>query len=62
MMNAKRLRDTTNKSAKNVFISPDLSKEERIAQKALRDEKRARGNKGDTNLIIRAGRIITKNP
>ena len=47
--------DTT---AQGIFIAPDLSKEDREAQKKLREELKNRRLKGET-VYIRGNRIIT---
>ena len=44
----------------NVFISPDLSPKERASNKILRQELRLRKEAGEANLIIRCGKIVTK--
>ena len=45
---------------KNIFVSPDFTFKERQANKILRDELKRRRSQGETNLIIRNGKIICK--
>ena len=45
----------------NVFISADLTRKQRYENKILSDEWKKRRPKGESNLIIRKGRIVTKN-
>ena len=42
----------------NVYISPDLTPQQRLEGKRLRDELKRRRTLGETNLIIRHGKII----
>ena len=43
---------------KNIFVTPDLTREEREEGKKLRDELKARRQAGESNLMIRRGRIV----
>jgi len=43
----------------NTFISPDLTQSQRQDAFALREEKRRREKAGETNLVIRRGKIVT---
>ena len=45
---------------KRVFISPDLTLQEREANKQLRQELRRRKDAGESNLIIKNGKIVSK--
>ena len=45
-------------SWKTVFITPDLTRQEREEGKRLRDELKRRRQNGESNLIIKRGRII----
>jgi len=58
LRNAKILRNSN--SYKNVFISPDLTPQERVVNKQLRAELQRRKESGEPNLIIRRGKIIPK--
>ena len=50
-----------NKDAyKNVFIAPDRTKLERAKHKTLVEELKLRRSKGEKDLVIRNGAIITK--
>ena len=57
---AKALR--TSSTYKRVYISPDLTLKEREANKCLRTELRRRKEAGETNLIIKHGKIVSKSP
>ena len=43
-----------------IFINPDLSKEEREAQKALRAQLKARKDAGETDIMIKGDKIVKK--
>ena len=58
MRNAKTLRSSN--TYRNVYISPDLTLKEREANKLLRQELFTRKQAGETNLIIRHGKIVSK--
>ena len=58
LRNAKVLRNSS--SYKKVFISPDLTPKERATNKQLLEELRHRRQQGETNLIIRRGKIVLK--
>ena len=45
---------------KEVYVNPDLTRSERETQKLLRDELKARKEKGESDLIIRGNRIVKK--
>jgi len=60
LRNAKNLRNSN--THKRVFISPDLTPQEREANKQLRQELKRRKDAGDTNLIIKNGKIVSKQP
>ena len=47
-------------SPKKVYINPDMTKEERLKQKELRDQLKARRQGGEENLIIRNGEIVKR--
>ena len=55
---APQLRGTTMGS--NIYINPDLTKQEREEGKRLRSELAERRNKGEHNLVIRKGRIVQR--
>ena len=42
----------------NIYLSPDLTQKEREASKKLREELASRKRAGETNIIIRGGRIV----
>lgn len=58
LQNSKILRG--NPEYNKVYISPDLSPKEREANKKLQIELRQRRQGGETNLIIRKGKIVSK--
>ena len=58
MRNAKNLRNSN--TYKKVFISPDLLPKEREVNKLLHQELKRRKEAGEVNLIIRRGKIISK--
>ena len=58
LQNSKILRG--NPEYNKVYISPDLSPKEREANKKLQMELRQRRQDGETNLIIRKGKIVPK--
>ena len=45
---------------KKVYVNPDLTRSECETQKLLRDELKARKEKGETDLIIRGNRIVKR--
>ena len=45
---------------KKVYVNPDLTRYERETQRLLRDELKARKEKGETDLIIRGNRIVKR--
>ena len=45
-------------SWKSVFITPDLTQQEREENRRLREELKTRRQNGEPNLIIRRGRIV----
>lgn len=57
---AKTLRQVKDDKISKVYITPDLSYQERLHQKSLRSELHRRRNAGETNLIIRKGQIVTR--
>ena len=58
---AKSLRNSRNDEVKNnVYINPDLTREQRSIQYNLRTELKHRKAAGEINLIIKNNRIITK--
>jgi hypothetical protein len=44
-----------------VYISPDRTVKERAADFALREERRRRERDGETNLVIRNGKVVQRN-
>ena len=57
---AKSLRQVKNEQISKIYITPDLSYQERLHQKSLRSELHRRRTEGETNLIIRKGQIVTR--
>jgi len=55
----KEMRVNKEESLKSIFITPDLSRKERERQKLLRSNLRERRGKGEKDLVIRRGRIIS---
>ena len=55
----KEMRESKVDILKSIFITPDLSKSERDKQKSLRAALRERRRKGENDLIIRRGRIVS---
>ena len=46
-------------STRDVYIGPDLTRKERLANKDLRDELKARRARGEENIAIRRNEIVT---
>ena len=61
LSNAKKLRNSSSRSFKEIFINPDLSSKERQAQKELRSELARRKEAGESGIFIRRGRIVKQN-
>ena len=61
LSNAKKLRDSSSRLFKEIFINPDLSWKERQAQKDLRSELARRKEAGESGIYIRRGRIVKQN-
>ena len=49
-----------NQKHQHIYVSTDKTKQQREEEKKLRDELKARRNDGETNLVIRNNKIITK--
>ena len=47
-------------TCRKVYVNPDLTRSECETQKLLRDELKARKDKGETDLIIRGNRIVKR--
>ena len=60
LQNAKSLRN--NSTYNNVYISPDLTPKEREINRQLHTELKRRKQAGETNLMIKRGKIIIKQP
>jgi len=58
--NAKRLKSSSTSLFQKVYITPDLSAQERVVQKQLRIELKRRKENGERNLRIYRGRIVEK--
>ena len=56
---AKLLRQAKNETYHKIYITPDLSYQERSHQKSLRTELHRRRGEGEPNLCIRKGQIIS---
>ena len=54
----KQLKSERNKKWNKVFITPDLTFKERTESRKLRAELATRRENGETDLVIRSGRII----
>ena len=59
-MNARKIHQTTTDNRKKIWINKDQTRKERQTGKALRDELKRRIAAGETDLIIRGGKIIKK--
>ena len=57
---AKNLKSCGSETMSKVFITPDLTLQEREENRKLRDELKARRDKGETDLVIRNGKIVQK--
>lgn len=62
LKNAYKLKSSTNTGYRSVYISPDLTRKQRIAEYQLRTELRERRNKGENNLRISRGKIVVSVP
>ena len=56
---AKNLRQCKSDQLRMVFITPDLSPQERQQQKILRAELHSRRDTGERNIVIRKGQIVS---
>ena len=56
------MKESTKANWKNVSIAPDRSKKERETYKKLKDEVDRRKERGEVNLAIRRGQIVTLQP
>ena len=59
LSNAKKLRNANSEQFRKIYITPDLSYQERMHQKNLRSELQRRKEAGEFNLVIRRGQIVT---
>ena len=55
---ARDLKDKDNEQLNNIYISPDLTRKQRQEGYALRQELRERRAKGETDLVIRRGKVV----
>ena len=62
LMKAKILRKSEDQTLSKIYITPDLTFQEREKNRKLRAELAARKQKGETELVIRNGRIIKGDP
>ena len=62
MQNASQIKQTETDNKKKVWFNHDLTPKERQADRELRDELKRRRLAGETELIIRRGKIITRHP
>ena len=60
LKSSKKLRDTQNPMWKNVYVNPDMTKQQRHKDFQLRQELKRRREEGENDLIIRNGVIIQK--
>ena len=58
----KYLRNSTDESVRNIFITPDLTKQQRDEAYKLRREKKQREEDGEENLRIVRGKIVKDQP
>ena len=58
---AKSLRKSTNQTWTKVYITPDLTYKERVENRKLRMELAARRENGESDLVIRNGKIVKVN-
>ena len=61
LSNAKKLKNHQSAQLKDVYITPDLSVQERKIQKELRAELKRRKDNGESNLKIYRGKIVKVN-
>ena len=57
LRNAKKIRFASDEAFRRMVVAPDLTKEERVKDKALRDELRERRATGETDIFISRGMI-----
>ena len=60
LQNARKIKQTVKENKKKIWINNDLTRKEREAGKALRDELKRRTSAGETDLVIRSGKIVKK--
>ena len=59
LSNAKKLYNASSEQLCKVYITPDLSYQERMHQKNLRSELQRRKDAGESDLVICRGQIVT---
>ena len=59
LSNAKKLRNASSEQLRKVYITPDLSYQERMHQKNLRSELQRCKDAGESDLVIHRGQIVT---
>ena len=57
---ARRLRDVSDDWRKNVFISLDYTKNQRVLRKIAMEELKSRRDAGEQNLMIRNFKVVTR--
>ena len=60
LLKAKSLRQVKDDKISKIYITPDLSYQERLHQKSLSSELHRHRTPGETNLIICKGQIVTR--
>ena len=60
LQNARKIKQTEKENKKKIWINNDLTRKEREAGKALRDELKRRTSAGEADLAIRSGKIVKK--
>ena len=60
LRNSYKLNRGVEKQEDRVYINPDFTPAERLKQKELRDELKRRRDEGETDLVIRGGKIIKR--
>ena len=59
LANAKKLRNANSEQLRKIYITPNLSYQERMHQKNLRSELQRHKDSGESNLVIHRGQIAT---
>ena len=62
LSHATKLRESSDAVLRNVYVTPDLTYQQRVANKKLRDELQRRKDAGESNLKISRGQIVQTDP